>query len=177
MLLLSTVSCSRKVHVVNSHTTLHQDSTSTVIDTTKKAVVTQQIETTYYGDTLTGNIYIPTSDTLIANEYIDSLESNGIKIMVGLKPFKDGFKAHVNAIAKPKETVSSARAYTIEKSGLTQKTTSKTEFDQSAKQKDTETTNELYKWLGLVLLGFGSLGLIAIIIFLYIKNIINGKSL
>lgn len=196
LLLLAVIGCNRKVHQNKTIDTLTKDSTATVIDTTKKAVSTQQSETTYYGDTLTGNLYFPVPDTINEDEYnpydtathiiripyqnsiyVDSLESNGIKIKVGIIPTKGGFKAHINAVSKPKETVKTTNTNAIEQRGLVQNTTNKTDQSHTAKAKDTETVNELYKWIGLTLLGLGILVLIALAIYLYIKNKINGKSL
>lgn len=184
-LLLSSASCNRKVQAAILHTTLHQDSTNAAIDTTKKTFNQTIKETTAFGDTLTTKIIVPFDvkvDTSFKKKtpvkpFPIFVESNGITILGSLTQKEDGsgFDLDLKAIAKPKSTTKETTTTASENKGVATNNTNKKDIDQSTKQKGTETVNELYKWIGLTLLGLGILLLIAVIIYLKLKENSNGN--
>lgn len=150
-LVLAAVSCSRKVVVASSHTTLHQDSTVKAIDTSKITEVEHTKEVVDYGDTLSGSLYIPADTTV----FVDSIESKGVKISVTVNPVKGGFKARLNAISKPKQTTHETTKTTTQQQGKSTEANKSTEQETEAKDKATDSTKLNAAFWVFVLIVFG----------------------
>ncbi len=181
VLLLSAVGCSRKVVTQQSHTSLHQDSSNTAIDTSHSSFTETTTETVDYGDILNGSIYLPYGDSSwlrIINSGIihsDSIESNGIKVKVNLTPVKGGFKANINAVAKPKSVTNTTTKTGTEDKGIATTNSNKKDLDQDSKNKASDKEDELMKWVGLMFLFLAILILAGLFIYLYFKNKQNGN--
>lgn len=171
-LLLLAASCSRKVVTQQSHTTLHQDSSNTAIDTTKNSFTEINEETTNYGDTLVGEIPLNTEAEITKEGYVSAgtLESNGIKVKLGLTAVKNGFKAHVTAIAKPTSITNVTTKTGTENKGVSTTSTNKKDLDQESKNKSVDKKDEVMKWIGITCISLGILLLIALIIYLFKKQ-------
>lgn len=171
-LLLSAASCSRKVTSVIQHTTLHQDSSNTAIDTTHSTFTEINEETTSYGDTLNGDVVLIPDGEISKEGYSSTgtLESNGIKVKVNLTPVKGGFKANVNAIAKPKSVTNTTTKTGTEEKGKVNTSSNKKDLDQDIKNKVIDKKDEVGKWIGIACIGLAIIGLLALALYLYFKQ-------
>lgn len=153
-LLLLAVSCSRKVALQKSHTKHQQDSSHVAIDTGYIITTESNTQIIDLGDTLTGGIYLPIFKRVeTANKvFADSLESDGIKIKLSLKPVENGFKAHIKAIAKPKKIINTSTKTTTEKKGISQQTTTSKATEQTIKTKQGDKTDAVSKYGWLLIL-------------------------
>lgn len=100
------------------------DSSKTTIDTTTTKTLNQTQQAFIYGDTLAGSLQFTdeqiTSMDSARNEslwQVDSLESNGVKVLVSVTKTKAGVKTKVKAIAKPKQIINTSSTVSEEKKG------------------------------------------------------------
>ncbi len=137
--------CARKVHVEKHFTTAIKDSSWQTLDTSKMVVAAKITEVTNYGgDSLLGSLYFSGTDSNTAIVF-DSLESNGIKVKVNLLPQKGGgFKAHVQANAKPKSTLKTTEVNASELRGMV--TDGQVKSDTTTKDKSKDTQSEGIPW-------------------------------
>jgi hypothetical protein len=132
------------------------------------STVNEQSNTTNYGDTLKGNLFFaadPVANPTDTNEVkpalpviTDSLESSGIKVKVSLTPVKGGYKASIEAIAKPVGITNTTKQTVTVVSGVSGQAMTKTTSIEKTEKKDTQT--EGFPW-GL-LIGAAVLTIIAI---------------
>lgn len=97
-------SCTRKVSKSIEKSKITEEQHTQTVDTSSTNWKTSSTQTTYYGDTLKGSLFFEKSDTLDTKPVKtvwDSLESNGLKIKVGILPTNSGIKLQLNATAKP----------------------------------------------------------------------------
>jgi len=176
-LLLSAASCSRKVVTQQSHTTLHQDSSNTAIDTSHSTFTETNEETTNYGDTLSGDIPLIVDGEISKDSTAASgkLESNGIKVKVKLTPIKGGFKANVQAIAKPKSVTNTTTKTGTENKATINTSSNKKDIEQALKNKASDKEDEIMKWVALMFSLLVILILAGLLIYLYFKNKHNGN--
>lgn len=80
----------------------HTDSTITTSNYRRETTTTEQSEAVIHfpGDSLEATGYMPAGDT---SEYLQEIESAGMKIITKVKPGKNGDKVTTKAIAKPRE--------------------------------------------------------------------------
>ncbi|PZP42590.1 MAG: hypothetical protein DI598_16790 [Pseudopedobacter saltans] len=75
-----------------------------LVDTSSYKWKNTTTKTLYYGDTLKGSLYFDIPDSIKGKAgvvLLDSLESNGIKITIGILPSPTGIKTQIKAISKP----------------------------------------------------------------------------
>jgi len=94
--------CSRQLHTSKSSASTSRQYSTKLTDTSHLVSVHTDEQTAYYGDTIAGTMYFDggTADGTAAPK-IDSIETGGIKVKVELQAVAGGFKARVNAVAKP----------------------------------------------------------------------------
>lgn len=181
--IVSLASCARTVHKSSSEVKTTVKSESNVVDTTKTSVVTEHNNTMLYGDTLTGNIYLPAQQVPDGEDTnalkpatpiaYDSLESAGIKVKVGISALPGGgYKANVQAIAKPVAVSNSTIQKVNTANGITAKAFSNTTQETKQSNKDTDTNG--FPWNTLIVLLI--LALIGAAIFFLHQYFPNGKS-
>lgn len=133
--------------------TTHRDTTSLIVDTSKQSVIKQTRQVTHYGgDSLTGTLFFSDVDDAkkvdsagvrlsdVAEKF-DSIETNGLKIKVGLMPVKGGFKASVNAVSKPKEVVNTTTTTETKQAGITKASQGSSESTHLDEHKETKTNH------------------------------------
>lgn len=149
-LAFSFIACSRKVQLQKSTTETTIQSQATVLDTSTTQIEETQTNETAYGDSLEGSVFVPIealNDSVIkvpVVTYVDSLESKGIKIKVGIIPQKHGFKAHINAVSKPIKYINTATKKTKTTNGKAVNTSNTTTSKTTTKQKQTQ--KQSFRW-------------------------------
>ena len=162
-------SCSMQKELHKNTVKQSEQSATTIdsTDTTKSSSVTEINRTTAYGDTLSGSMYfgdevVGESGNVVGDNtnnggYSDSIESNGVKVVVALEKTRTGYKAKVKAIAKPVSTVDHFKQTTTDNKGVAVKTVATVEKKSEASSKDVKKKTS---WLGFGLIGLGILVLL-----------------
>lgn len=166
-MVLAAVSCSRKVVVASSHTTLSQDSTVKAIDTSKISAIEQTQQVVDYGDTLNGSLFIPNDTTLV---FVDSIESKGVKVSLVVVPTKGGFKARLNAVAKPKSVTNTNTKSTTEAKGKSSEATNNKDLEKNDKNKQVEKKDEFMMWVVLGIIFVSIIVVAGFLIWLWFKT-------
>lgn len=139
LLAFSFTACSRKVHVQTSTTQTTAKVKNVAVDTSKTETTETQTTETAFGDSLQGSLFIPVQENATKDTvYVDSLESKGIKIKVGIIPQKKGFKAHINAVAKPVKHTNTTTKTTKTTNGKAVNSNTTTTSKTTTKQKQTQ---------------------------------------
>lgn len=179
--LIAFASCSRHVIKHKSQESFSTENKHVFVDTSMKSLSSFQDKTTRYGDTLKSSLFFPLPEgstgysdyvypinyDTASSIYSDSIESNGIKIKVGIVPQHGGIKLHVNAVAKPVETHEITATNTTEKKGVSDSAAFKKEGTITHMDKDTKQFDIVPIIVALIIVG----GLI----FLYYKYFPHGK--
>lgn len=165
--------CTRKVHTSKSESSQQTTVITSQKDSSKVLTVQKEILTTYFGDTLRGNVQLPPvnlgggSNTVASPVRLpveDSLESNGIKIKVRAAPQADGsYKLGITGIAKPIKTESSKEA-SKDSSGQKE---SNFLADQKAATQQIDKTTETRSYWQLALIAGGLLLLLIVFEIIY----------
>ena len=148
-----------------------KDSSHVKVDTTKTQVIKIDQQQTSYGDTLTGSLQFTDEQITQMEEgheeaAVDSIESNGVKVIVAVTKTGSGIKTKVTAVAKPKQVTNTQTTITNTQAGTTEATDVKTDHVKT----DTATTKKVvgFPW-GMACLIGAIVFLISFTLFLY-KN-------
>lgn len=170
-------SCNRTAHKSKTVEAIKKDSVVSKIDTTKTTFNSTRTATTYYGDTLKTKLIFPfskgdSSHKLGITTAPFTIESNGIKINATLQQRSDGagYDLDLNAIAKPKETVTTNNTTATENKGVAE--SNNTHLEQKKEDNNKDTHSEGFPFIDLIT---GVLLLLLIIFFPYHKFFQNGK--
>jgi len=165
--ILLLTACARKVHTEKSITTATKDSSYHSVDTSKMVVKVKVTEVTNYGgDSLQGSLYFPVVDSIMPL-FSDSLESNGIKVKVSIQAQKGGgFKANVQANAKPKSTNKTTEINTSGQKGIA--ASGEVASDTKTKTKAKQTESEGFPW-DLIIWGIIALLSALFLIYKFVK--------
>lgn len=130
--------CSRKVALQKSTVHTQVDSAATASTVYKHNATNGTTVQAYYGDTITGNLFI-NADTVPGTAPVyDSVTSGGIKLKFALVKAGSGYKALYYAVAKPVTTTTTTQASNADSGASAQTVDLKKATDTSSKSKQVQ---------------------------------------
>lgn len=125
------------------HSEQSNETQTKIVDTSSIRWKNVTTKTVYYGDTLNGSMFFDLPDTLNGKPGAvlwDSLESNGIKIKVGILPSPTGIKAQIKAISKPQTANETTINEGEQHKGKSEEALNKTVVIEDQSKKNTSTS-------------------------------------